>query len=337
VTDGRAPIPRSSGRTLVTGAAGFLGFQLARRLADAGRDLVLVDDLSRGEVDPELEELRSRPGVAFHELDLARQSLAPLLDGADVTEVYHLAAVNGTRRFYEMPARVLRANVLSTIQVVDAVAARLYPPRLLFASSNEAYAGALSAFGHLPLPTPEAVPLVVADPYQARWSYGASKIVGELYVIHALRAIGAPAVIVRPHNVYGPRAGREHVIPELIAKLLRRPDVLELAGAAETRSFCYVDDAVAGLIAAMGEASREVPTFHVGSTEETSIGDLAERLFEVVGWRPGEVVDAPRRPGSVLRRLPDVRRLRDRTGWRALVGLDEGLRRTYEWYARRAA
>lgn len=326
-------------KNLITGAAGFIGYHLATKLADRGDRVVLVDNLERGAEDSAFRMLCARPNVSFHEVDLTdpiklwpagyADSLRDALEG--ITDVYHLAAVNGTSTFYDRPSKVLRTNLLSLIHVLDWMKQQPQMPRLLFTSSNEAYAG-LEAMDQLRIPTPEAGPLVVADPYNPRWSYGGSKLVGEQLVIHTAKDFEFPAVIVRPHNFYGPRAGMGHVIPQMIDRIARREDPFRIWGPEQTRSFCYIDDAVDGMVRAMDCASPEVPTFHIGSLEETRIRDLADRLFAICDWTPRgkDYLDAP--AGSVARRMPDTSKLRTHTGWRCNWPLEDGLRKTALWY-----
>lgn len=320
-------------RILITGAAGFVGLHLARALlARPDVELILVDNLQRGTTDADFMAVIANDRATFLTADLTDPLAWSAAIPTDVDEIYHLAAVNGTRHFYETPHLVLRTNVLSTIYLIEWAARLASPPRLLFTSSNEAYAGALAAFGQLPIPTPEAVPLVIGDPYNPRWSYAGSKILGEQLVIHGASHHQIPSVIVRPHNFYGPRAGRDHVIPEMIARVERREDPFVVYGQDETRSFCYVEDAVDAMIRLMNHASCRAPTAHVGSSEETRIGDLARALFRFAGWTPGTIDARPSPAGSVARRLPDVTLVREMTGWEATTTLEDGLRRTYAWY-----
>jgi UDP-glucose 4-epimerase/UDP-glucuronate decarboxylase len=139
-------------------------------------------------------------------------------------------------------------------------------------------------------------------------------------------------VIVRPHNFYGPRSGHDHVIPELIARISARQDPFDLYSPAETRSFCYITDAVEALIQSMVIASVEAPTLHVGSSVETSIVNLAEALFAIAGWHPREIITRASPVGSVARRCPDVSKIRTLTGWESTTSLEEGLRHTTAWY-----
>jgi nucleoside-diphosphate-sugar epimerase len=327
-------------RILITGGAGFIGYHLARRLAPRpGVSIVLADNLERGREDYDLQALLDGwPNVELRKVDLTDPGAFRGL-GREIDQVYHLAAVNGTRWFYEAPDRVLRTNTLTTVNVLDWIVSLPRPPKLMFTSSNEAYAGALSAFQRLPIPTPEEVPLVVEDPYNPRWSYAATKLTGELFVIHYARRYRFPAIIVRPHNFYGPRAGFDHVIPELAQQALRRTDPFPLSSPEATRSFCYVEDAVEAMALLMDNPQiglDRAETVHVGSGQEIRIADLADAIFRLLEWRPGQldVRAAPR--GSVNRRLPDVSKIRRLVGWDARTTLDAGLRPTLAWYAAQA-
>ncbi len=327
-------------RVLITGGAGFIGYHLVKRLAPrAETSIVIADNLERGREDDDLRSLLdSRPNIELRRLDLTDPAALRTL-GGEFDQVYHLAAVNGTRWFYEAPERVLRTNTLTTVNILDWLATLPRKPKLMFTSSNEAYAGGLSAFHHLPIPTPEEIPLVVEDPYNPRWSYAATKLTGELFVIHYAKRHRLPAVIVRPHNFYGPRAGFDHVIPELVLKALRHTDPFPISSPDATRSFCFVEDAVEAMTLLMDDLSigaDRAETVHVGSAEETRIGDLAEAIFRVADWRPGRLDIRPAPTGSVERRLPDVSKIRRLVGWTARTALDAGLRATLTWYAAHA-
>ena len=324
-------------KVLITGAAGFVGYHLATRLLSETKDIqvTLVDNFFRSTNDHELSVLREDPRVSFIEADLADPAFFASFPGG-FEHVYHLAAVNGTQLFYEIPHEVLRLNVLSLTNLLEWFRQRNVDGKLCFTSSNEAYAGGLNAYGKLPIPTPEAVPLVIEDPYNPRWSYGASKLIGELFVIHYAEQHNFRAVIVRPHNFYGPRAGAHHVIPEFSMRIARQIDPFSIFGHEETRSFCYIDDAVRAMVELMVSTATDkhpVETVHIGTDEETTIGALADKLFSIASWRPKEIVREPRRPGSVLRRLPHTGKIKELIGWEPQITLNDGLARTYEWYA----
>lgn len=320
-------------RILILGGAGFIGHHLATRLAGDGHALTVVDDLSRGRADAALAALRARDGVAFHQADLTRPGA---LDGLarDWDQVYMLAAVVGVRNVERDPARVIRVNTLALLNVLAWLPG--CGETLFFSSTSENYAGGVSN-GTVPVPTPEDVPLSVPDPAAPRWAYAASKIVGEAAVLHEARARGLRVIVGRFHNVYGPRMGADHVIPELALRALRRESPFRLYGAEQRRAFCHVSDAAEAMVRLMATEAAWGRVVNIGNdAEEIRIGDLARLVLDTAGFAPTiEPVPAP--AGSVERRCPDLTRLRALTGFQPKVGLAAGVRDTFEWYRRWAA
>ncbi|OGX09025.1 MAG: hypothetical protein A2Z88_06910 [Omnitrophica WOR_2 bacterium GWA2_47_8] len=323
-------------KILITGGAGFIGYHLARHLIETtDSEIVLVDNFLRGKMDHDFEELVKNPRIQLLNLDLTDLSSYEKL-GSGYSHVYHLAAINGTKLFYEIPHEVLRINALTLIYMLDWFAKKNHDGKFCFTSSNEAYAGGLNAFGVLPIPTPEKVPLVIDDPYNPRWSYGSTKLVGELFVIHYAKAYNFRALIVRPHNFYGPRAGYDgHVIPDFCGRIAAHIDPFPVYGADDTRTFCYIDDAVRAMRMLMDSDKTDgqpIETVHIGDFAEITIKDLVEKMFTIVGWHPKSLDIQSSPPGSVKRRLADVSKLQKLVGWKPEISLDEGLKRTYDWY-----
>lgn len=320
---------------LITGGAGFIGYHLALNLAnDKNNYLVLVDNLQRGKIDGDLEKLLKNERVKFIEQDVSDSRFYENLK-EDFDHVYHLAAINGTKYFYEMPHIVLRTNILSLIYLLEWIAKQKKKPKLCFTSSCDAYAGALEAFGKLPLPTPEEVPLVVSEPHNPRWSYGCSKIAGELLVINYAKQFKFPAIIVRPHNFYGPRDQTGHVIPDFYLRILSKQDRFNIYGADDTRDFCYIDDAVEAMQKLMdSEATNNfgAEIINIGGNSEIKIKRLAELMFKIAGWKPKKVEIKESPKGSVKRRKPDITKIKRVIGWTPTTSLEEGLLKTYAWY-----
>ena len=315
-------------KALILGGAGFIGYHLAARLVSEGHAVTLVDDLSRGRRDREVEALCLRPGVALAQVDLTRHdALAGLPRRWD--QVYMLAAVVGVRNVETDPARVVRVNTLALMHLLD----WLGPESgvLFFASTGETYAGGVSA-GLVPTPTPEDVPLSVPDVAAPRFAYAASKILGEAAVTHTARARGLRAVIGRFHNVYGPRMGADHVIPELSLRALRRENPFRVYGADQRRAFCHVSDAVEAMLRIMGLEAAWGQIINIGNdTEETRIEDLARLVLREAGFEP-QIDRRPAPAGSVARRCPDIGRLRALTGFVPKVSLEAGVHETFTWY-----
>jgi nucleoside-diphosphate-sugar epimerase len=314
-------------KALVLGGAGFIGVHTTRRLVADGHDVTVVDDFSRGRNDPELSELNV-PVISADLTDPRAFDAIP--HGWD--QVYMLAAVVGVRNVEKDPARVVRTNTLALLNTLD----WLQPgEKLFFASTSEVYAGGVSA-GIVPVPTPETVPLMIEDITAPRFAYAASKMLGEEAVVHMGRAKDIPFVIGRFHNVYGPRMGADHVIPELSLRAIRREDPFKVFGTDQYRAFCYVDDAVEAMLSLMTSDKAAGEIVHIGNdSEETNIGDLTKLVLRVADHFPTlDVEDAP--VGSVARRCPDLAKLRALTGFEPVVSLEEGVRRAFEWYRGRA-
>jgi len=323
-------------KILITGGAGFIGYHLTKHLLhDSDAELVVVDNLFRpGGMDRELTELFKDPRITFKQMDLTDARAYEQLGGG-YEHVYHLASINGTRLFYEMPHEVLRVNTLTLIYLLEWLIKNNKNGKLLLTSSNEAYAGALEAFGKLPLPTPEKVPLVIADPYNARWTYGGAKIINELFLIHYAQHFNFRGLIVRPHNFYGPRDAKDHVVPDFLARIMERVDPFPIYGADNTRDFCYITDAVRAMTMLMNSSKTDaqpIETVHIGNSDEISMQGLADKMFECTGWRPENVLIKEAPPGSVKRRRADTSKLRGLIDWKPEVSLEEGLLKTYEWY-----
>lgn len=197
-------------RHLVTGASGFLGAALCRALVESGEQVRGFDDGSRGKS----SRLTNLQGPNFELIEGDVRELSQLREASAGCElVWHLAAINGTRNFYERPGEVLDVGVRGTLNAIDAALAS-HCRRLVLASSSEVYGQPQT------LPTPEEEPLHIADPKNPRFSYAGSKLIGELLALHYAASQGLETVVVRPHNVYGPDMGHEHVIPELVRKLV---------------------------------------------------------------------------------------------------------------------
>lgn len=310
-------------RVLVTGGAGFLGSALVRRLAAAGHQVRVLDDGSRG----------NQRRLAGLDVEVVTGDVrdADAMDRAcrGVEAVWHLASVNGTEFFYTKPELVLDVGVKGILNVVDATL-RHGVAELFVASSSEVYQTPPR------VPTDERVPLLIPDPLNPRYSYAGAKIVSELLALNYGRKHYRRVVVFRPHNVYGPDMGWEHVIPQLALRVreLARASAgtvrLPIQGSGdETRAFVFVDDAVDGLLCLLN-SGEHLGIYHVGTDVETRIADLAREIGRCFG-REVEVVPGPPAVGSTSRRCPDIGKLRA-LGYRPSVDLADGLRRTVRWY-----
>lgn len=313
-------------KVLVTGGTGFIGSALVKGLLDAGAEVRSLDNDSRGAI--------SKLGAAQYRIE---RVTGDIRDAAVVREavrgvhcVCHLAYINGTEFFYSRPELILEVATKGMINVLDACVAEGVR-ELVLASSSEVYQAPPV------IPTDESAPLVVPDVLNPRFSYGGGKIISELLAVNYGRKHFDRTLIFRPHNVYGPDMGREHVIPQFILRMKecteRQPagvvDFPIQGTGEETRSFIFIDDFTRALLRVMEEGER-LGIYHIGTEREISIRELAQQVALACG-REIRIVPGDLLAGSTPRRCPDVHKLRQ-LGFEPAVSLEEGLRRTANWY-----
>lgn len=314
-------------KILVTGGLGFLGASLVKSLVLRGDRVRVLDNSSRGSAE-KLGEIAK--DIEIMEGDIRDPScVRKAVKGMD--DVHHLAFVNGTEYFYAYPHYVLDVGVKGMVNVLDA-SIQEGIKELVVASSSEAY--------QTPpvVPTPEDVPLVVPDVQNPRYSYGGGKILSELMTLHYGRFFDR-VLLFRPHNVYGPAMGYEHVIPQFVTRIhelstasAERPLAFAIQGSGtQTRSFIFIDDFTAGLMTVI-EKGEHMGIYHIGTMDERSIRDVALAVGKQMDIDL-RVVPGPEASGGTLRRCPDNRKLSS-LGWKPSFSLTDGLKPTVAWYLR---
>lgn len=315
-------------RALITGGAGFIGLHLARHLLSHGVEVALLDNFARGRKDGELDAVLEDKRASLVTAELRHGQTPPGL-GTDFDVIYHLAARVGVANVAEAPYEVLSDNVAMTLGAIELARRQRNLARIVFASSSEVYAAA-AAQGQLAFPTPETAPLVAPPLENPRSAYALSKIYGEALCHQS----GLPFTIIRPHNVYGPRMGMAHVIPELLKRAWETPSGGEFPvfSVDHSRTFCFIDDAVEAIRRAAEHPAGAGLTLNVGSdTPEVAIGELAKLVLETVG-KELNIVARPATQGSPRRRCPDIGAIETLTGHRPAISLADGLARTFDWY-----
>ncbi len=311
---------------LVTGGTGFIGSATVRRLARDGHRVRVIDNDSRGAVG----RLADVQGLEIVRADIRDpDAVARACDGVD--SVVHMAFVNGTEFFYSKPDLVLDVGVRGMVNVLDGC--RRHGVReLVLASSSEVYQTPPR------VPTDESAPLLIPDPLNPRYSYAAGKIISEIMAVNYGRTHFDRVLIFRPHNVYGPDMGWEHVVPQFVLRMKRSVDAHQGTGpvpfpiqgtGAETRAFVYIDDFVDGL-SVMLEKGEHLGIYHIGTPEEISIADLAKLVGEFFG-RTVTIIPGQLAAGGTLRRCPDIAKLAA-LGFRPKVPIRDGLAATALWY-----
>lgn len=306
-------------KILVTGGAGFIGSHVVDAYVAAGHEVIVVDDLSSG------KRANVNPRARFVELDILDPRTAALVEAERPEVVNHHAAQIDVRRSVADPVSDARVNILGTIGLLEA-ARRAGARRFLFVSSGGAAYGEQEVF-----PAPESHPTWPVSPY------GASKRAGELYCHYFQAQYGLSYVALRYANVYGPRQdphGEAGVVAIFTGRMLRGEPVTVHGDGKQTRDYVFVGDvARMNLLALASEATGPV---NVGTGIETDVNTLAARLLVAAGSN-SPVHHGPPKPGEQRRSVVDPGRAAAVFGWRPEVGLDEGLRRTVEYFRRAGA
>jgi UDP-glucose 4-epimerase len=320
-------------RVLVTGGAGFIGSHLVDALLAEGETVRVLDDLSTGS----LENLEG--ATASGRIEFIRGSVTDLRLTEDVAvgceRIFHLAATVGVRRVLADPLAGLRNNILGTDAVLRA-ARRGSPTSLVLFSSSEIYGrttgGPLSE-DDVSIIGPTAVP---------RWSYAASKVVGEYLALGEHQRNGMPVAIVRCFNTCGPRQTASYgmVIPSLMGQAMAGEPLTVYGDGTQTRCFSYVGDVVRGVLALSRLEAAGGRVFNIGSDEEISILGLAQKISAVWGGdRNVEMISYENAYGpgfeDVIRRVPDLSRIRALIGYRPETSLDRLLAITRDWFSSR--
>lgn len=312
----------------MTGGSGFLGTALVRDLVGQGHQVRVLDDNSRGKP-RRIEGL----DIEFVGGDV-RDSDAVSEATKGVHTVWHLAYINGTRFFYERPDDVLEVGIKGALNTIEA-ALDNGVTRYVLASTSETYNNPTH------VPTTESERLMIPDVTNPRFSYGGGKITSELLTLHYGGHRGLETVIFRPHNIYGPDMGHEHVIPEIVERIVKvsngmqdKSIELEIQGdGSETRAFCFVTDGASGARIA-GEKGAPGEIYHLGTPEEISIRHLVELIGKTMRVEIN-VVPGPLREGGTPRRCPDITKL-EGLGYEPQVMIEAGLAKTVPWYVEHA-
>tara|TARA_Y100000590_G_scaffold464083_1_gene632558 strand:- start:50 stop:997 length:948 start_codon:yes stop_codon:yes gene_type:complete len=299
---------------LVTGGTGFIGSNISKLLIQKKHKVIVFDNNSRGDL-KKINHIRNK--IKFIKGDIRNKILLKKsLKGVD--SVIHLAYVNGTRNFYKHPVKILDIAIKGLINVLDACIENKIK-EIYLASSSEVYQTPIK------VPTDETEPLKIPDIFNPRFSYGGGKIITELMGVHYGKKYFNKMVIFRPHNVYGPEMGYEHVVPEFIKRLksLRNKNFKIQGTGNEIRSFIYIEDFLSAFNLILNKG-KHLNIYNIGTNEKIKIKDLAFKMSKI--FKKDIVLKkTPLRKGSTKIRIPNIRKIK-KLGFKAQFNLNKGLK-----------
>jgi len=297
-------------KILVTGGTGFIGSAISNYFSEKGYKITILDNNSRGK----LKRLNKNNNIKFIKGDITRyKDVYNALKGQDC--IFHLAAINGTRFFYEKPDKVLDVSCKGIINIIDA--AKSFKIKNIFlASSSEVY--------HSPnkIPTDENEPIKIPDIFNPRYSYAGGKILTELIGINNAKFF-KKMIIFRPHNVYGIDMGNEHVIPELIFKVKNAKKSINIKGSGQqTRSFIYIDDFL-DAFHLIFKKGKNLNIYNIGTKEQIKILDLAKVIIKTsnkkLKIKKGKIAN-----GGTEKRTPNISKIQ-KLGFKQKFNIKKGI------------
>ena len=319
-------------RVLITGGAGFIGSHLSDAYLERGDEVYIIDDLSTGSID-NISHLKKHP--RFHyTIDTVQNYavLAELVDTCDV--VFHLAAAVGVKLIVESPVRTIETNVRGTEIVL--AAANKKKKKVLVASTSEVYGLSTE------VPFREDGNLVMGATTKGRWSYACSKAIDEFLALAYWREKKLPTIVVRLFNTVGPRQTGQYgmVIPTLVKQAIAGKPLTVYGDGKQTRCFGYVQDVVGALVKLMDNEEAVGHVFNIGSNQEISIAQLAQRIKELTGSE-SEIVYIPYSEAyeegfeDMPRRVPDVTKIANLVGFAPKTDLDGILKQVIAYHSER--
>jgi UDP-glucose 4-epimerase len=306
-------------RVLITGGAGFIGSHLADAYLKRGDEVCVIDDLSTGRIE-NIQHLKKEPRFQYTIDTVHNHPLtAELVDQCDV--VFHLAAAVGVKLIVESPVRTIETNVRGTEVVLSL--ANKKKKKVLVASTSEVYGLSTD------VPFREDGNLVMGATTKGRWSYACSKAIDEFLALAYWREKKLPTIVVRLFNTVGPRQTGQYgmVIPTFVKQALAGRPITVYGDGKQSRCFGYVGDVVGALINLMDHKDSVGNVFNIGSIEEISILQLAQRVKELTQSN-SEIVFVPYDEAyeegfeDMPRRIPDISKVRDLVGFQPQMGLD---------------
>lgn len=305
----------------ITGGAGFIGSTLAGRLAELN-EIILFDNLARNTL--QHTNLSQHCNVTLVQGDILDYGATRrAMEGAQI--VVHAAAIAGIDTVIKSPVRTMEVNMIGTANVLRAAKDAKVKDRVIEFSTSE-------VFGSMAYRVTEDNHAVAGSAGEGRWVYAVSKLAGEHLAYAYYREFGLPTVTLRPFNIYGPGQTGEGAIQIFIRRALRNEPITIYGDGTQIRAWCYVDDMVEGLMFAMESPKAVGESFNIGNARAvTTIFGLAETVCRVLNSK-SEILFKPALSADIELRIPETKKSEQLLGFKAKVDLEEGIRRTAQWY-----
>ena len=318
-------------KILISGGAGFIGYHLAKLLIEKEYFVDITDILNIDDFDKDLKKLICKKNCNYIKCNiLEKKEINNLPKNYDM--IIHLAAIVGVENVISNSYAVLTNNQLMLFNILTFAKSQKQNPRFIFASTSEVYAGS-QFLDNIEYPTKENTILSLPDLSLPRTSYMLSKIYGEAMC----HSSNLNYLILRPHNIYGPRMGMKHVIPQLIKKIIKtkKGGTLDLFSPDHTRTFCYVKYAVNKIALFIEKENWPTNAINLGVEKpEIKIRELANMLLKIMKRQDVSIHELENTPGSPSRRVPETSELNIHTGFTEIPSLEEGIIETYNWYSK---
>lgn len=308
-------------RILLTGGAGFIGSRLAVRLVDHNELVVFDSGWRNSMADTDLGSHRNLRFIKGDVLDAP--ALAAATEGCRL--VVHLAGIAGVDTVLRLPAETMKVNIIGTYHALEAARQVTDLERFVDFSTSE-------VFGPYAYKASEGDATSLGAVGEARWTYAVSKLAAEHMAYSYYKAHGVPAVSVRPFNVYGPGQVGEGAIHRFIVQAVKGEDLTIHNDGSQIRAWCYVDDMVDGVLAALSRPEAVGHTFNIGNPRSVlTIYQLAREVVRLSG-SASRITFVPWVQTEVELRIPDIAKAHSLLGFEPRVDLEQGLLRTIEWY-----
>ncbi len=307
----------SDSRVLVTGASGFIGSHLTRRLVAEGAEVHALTPAVSSVYPGRLLDLRDK--IVLHEANITdRSAMDAMAQTVRPSIVFHLAAYTHVGKSWQRVDECIQSNIQGTVNLLKALEPIGYD-RFINTGTSEIY-------GDIDVPFSEDAQVNPCSPYSV------SKYAAERYCRMFNQGLGWPIVLVRPFNAYGPAQSPDRIVPETIVRALRNHDIKTTSGR-QTREFNYVEDLAEGFLALATTPGIEGQLFNLGCGEDVAIRDVVTMILDLMG-NPikAEIGALPDRPNEIWRMYCDNSRAREILGWSPKHPLREGLEKTIEWY-----